>query len=412
MEYAYDFDVKYLGRGKQCIIMKDGSNKYILDSLKLPIMESIEDFAYQTSLSEKLLYFLSTEATSDKYKTFYIKKKNGNLREINAPMYSLKIIQRWILENILYRMKVSENCYGFEKSKTGSPTVANVKQHNNNTYILKMDVKDFFPSVKRVKVFYLFKAVGYNNYISNILSNLCTYNGHLPQGAITSPRLANLVCYKLDNRIEKYCSKREIAYTRYADDLTFSSDNRNILRNIHGMISKILLNEGFTVNEDKTNFMTPKSHKSITGITVNDKLIKAPKQLKRLVRSMIHHAVVSGNYGNLNKIRGYISYINSIEPGYKEKMQYYISDFRNDSITLFEDAVTAFNSNKIYKDIDDLVESKATDFIKYAEADEYMDMIWHAREEFLDKNGYMDANDSELYIADTTSIADDFGIPF
>ncbi|MPM20320.1 hypothetical protein SDC9_66749 [bioreactor metagenome] len=392
--------------------MKDGSNKYILDSLKLPIMESIEDFAYQTSLSEKLLYFLSTEATTDKYETFFIKKKSGSLREINAPIYSLKIIQRWILENILYRMKVSDNCYGFEKTKKGSPTVANVKQHNNNTYIFKMDVKDFFPSVKRERIFYLFKAVGYNNYISNVLSNFCTYNEHLPQGAVTSPRLANLVCYKLDNRIEKYCTKREIVYTRYADDLTFSSNNRNILRNIHGMISKILMDEGFTPNEDKTNFMTPKSHKSITGITVNDRLIKAPKQSKKLVRAMIHHAVVSGNYSNSNKIRGYISYINSIEPGYKDKMLCYINGFKDDSITLFGDAVAAFNSHKIYKDIDDLTEHKATDFVKYTEADEYVDMMYREREEFLIKHEYIEAEDSTLCDADITVISDDSELPF
>lgn len=370
--------------------MKDYTNKYILDSLNLPIIEDLFDFAQQISISEKLLYFLSNEKNLRRYNTFTIPKKNGKYRKISEPVYSLKIIQRWILENLLYKMKVTSNCYGFKKSSFGSPLVSNAEQHKNNLFILKMDLEDFFPSISRERVFYQFKMIGYNNYIANILTNICTYDGCLPQGAVTSPYLANLICYKMDNRIEKYCSKREIVYTRYADDLTFSCNNRNLLRNIYGMISKIVGDEGFTVNKNKTTFMTPKSHKCITGVTINDKLIKAPKQLKKMIRAMLHRAIITGDYSNINKVRGYISYIDSIEEGYKEKIINYINNFKDDTITLFPDAVEAFNANKIFKQINNLDHSHIRDFIKDESDHLYYMMVEEQRNTFLNNHGYIE----------------------
>lgn len=103
-----------------------------------------------------------------------------------------------------------------------------------------MDLKDFFPSVKREQVFNQFLQLGYNTYASNLLTNICTLDGSLPQGAVTSPYLANLVCFKMDIRIAGYCNKRDITYTRYADDLVFSCDNRDMLRKIYGMIRGII----------------------------------------------------------------------------------------------------------------------------------------------------------------------------
>lgn len=130
--------------------MNDFTNKYILDSLRLPIIENLDDLEENISINKKLLYFLSKESNIKKYNTFYINKKNGNKREINEPVYSLKIIQKWILENILYNMKLSKNSFGFRHSNLGSPLVENAKVHKDNDFILKMDLKDFYPSIKRL----------------------------------------------------------------------------------------------------------------------------------------------------------------------------------------------------------------------------------------------------------------------
>ena len=182
------------------------------------------------------------------------------------------------MENILYKIKTSQYSYGFKRDiRKGSPLVYCAEKHKNNLYVLKLDLKNFYPSIKRESVCYIFKNVGYNADISNLLTNICVVNDELPQGAVTSPYLANLVCRKLDFRIAGYCNKRNIVYTRYADDFEFSSEDRELLRKIYGMIKKIVEDEGFCLNQKKTVFMTPKNHKEVLGVTINDGLLKAHK---------------------------------------------------------------------------------------------------------------------------------------
>lgn len=390
--------------------MKDFTNKNILDSLKLPIIENLDDLEESISINKKLLYFLSKESNMKKYNTFYIVKKNGSKREINEPVYSLKIIQKWILENILYNMKISKNSFGFRHSNMGSPLVENAKIHKDNDFILKMDLKNFYPSIKRDKVFYLFKNIGYNNYISNVLTNLCTYKDVLPQGAVTSPYISNLICYKLDYRIDKYCVKREISYTRYADDLMFSGNNRDVLRSIYGMILIILRDEGFKCNKDKTFFMTPKGRKKIIGITVNDKLIKAPKEMKRLVRSMIHNAIISCDYSKIDIIRGYISYIDSVEKGYKDRLITYINSFKDKSICVFQDVVESYNTHKFYKECIDFELMNPEKYVSYYyDLDDFYDSIFHDRDKFLFKRGFIK---DELEENEDSTIEDYEDCPF
>jgi RNA-directed DNA polymerase len=373
--------------------MKNYSNKYILDSLNLPIFEDFYNLAQQIRISQKLLYVLTNANNLEKYHTFLIPKKSGSEREISAPVYSLKIVQRWILENILYKMKISSNCYGFIKSVDGPPILKNAGKHVHSIFILKMDLKDFFPSISKVKVFNLFKSVGYNNYMANALANLCTYNGKLPQGAVTSPYLSNLICYKLDYRIEKYCTKREIIYTRYADDLTFSNDNRDLLHKIFGMIQKIVEDEGFKVNKDKTVFMTPKMRKSITGITINEGFIKAPIEFKRNVRAMLHKAIVTGDYSNLNKIQGYISYINSIEKDYRDNIFNYIVKLENSTLSIHPKVVSEFNKHKIFKELPDMKVKDVSEFAKIEDVDEIASFEYGERQSFLENHGYKVDND-------------------
>lgn len=334
--------------------MKKYINKRLLESIGLPVFEDISSLAEVTRLSEKLIYFLTKEDASGRYKTFKIPKKDGSFRDINAPCYSLKVLQRWVLENILYKISVSQYSIGFKKDCCGSPLVQCAERHKNQLYILKIDLKDFYPSVNREMVYTQFIRLGYNTYVANLLTNLCVHHGELPQGAVTSPYLANLVCYNLDLRIAGYCNKRDIIYTRYADDLTFSCDNKDILSNIYGMVKKMVEAEGFKVNERKTQFQTPKGHKEVLGITVNEGYVKAPKEMKRLVRSMIHYQIISGDYSDNDKIRGYVAYISSIEKNYRKKIIKYYGKFLNDPITLFPELVDKFNDNKLFKEIPDI----------------------------------------------------------
>lgn len=359
----------------------------VIESLRLPMLEDIETLSEATRLSEKLVYFLTKENAAGRYTTFCIPKKDGTKRQINAPCRALKVLQRWVLQNILYRVRVSQYSIGFAKNGQGSPLVQCAERHKNNLYILKMDLKDFFPSVKRGRVYNQFLQLGYNTYASNLLANICTLHGSLPQGAVTSPYLANLVCYKMDTRIAGYCNKRDITYTRYADDLMFSCDNRDALRNIFGMIKRIVEDEGFVINEKKTRFLTPKVHKEIIGVTVNDGVVKAPKEMKRMVRAMIHFEIVSGDYSDNDKLRGYIAYIDSIEKNYRTKIIKYVESYFDDTVTLFPDLVKKFNQNKLFKEIPDMKRRKVSDFADYGDEKGYLEMAKREREDFLARHG-------------------------
>lgn len=362
----------------------------ILESLGLPIFQDIETLAEATRLTEKLVYFLSQEDAKGRYVSFKIPKRDGSSREINAPCKSLKMVQRWVLENILYKARVSQYSIGFVKTGGGSPLVQCAERHRNNLYVLKMDLKNFYPSIRREMVYNQFLQLGYNTYAANLLTNICTLYGKLPQGAVTSPYLSNLVCYKMDIRIAGYCNKRDIIYTRYADDLTFSSDNRDELRKIYGMIKKIVEDQGFILNYNKTQFMTPKGHKRVLGVTINDGMLKAPKKLKKDVRAMIHYQVITGDYTKNDAIRGYIAYINSIEKNYKKKIINYISKYCDDTITLFPDLVKKFNENKMFKEIPDMEVRTASHFVGFEDEANYMEMVNIERENYLSKQGLLE----------------------
>ena len=354
------------------------------------MLTCFDDLVKELSLSGNLVYLLTKQDSEGRYKTFFIEKKDGNKRKINAPSLALKIVQRWVLENILYKIKTSQYSYGFTKGKRkGSPLVYCAEKHKNNLYVLKLDLKNFYPSINREKVFYAFSNIGYNADVSNLLTNICVVDDELPQGAVTSPYLANLISRKLDLRIAGYCNKRNIVYTRYADDLTFSSDDRELLRKIYGMVEKIVEDEGFCLNQKKTVFMTPKNHKEVLGVTINDSLLKAPKEIKRNIRAMLHYEVVTGDYTMNDKIRGYVAYVDSIEKNYKNKCISYLQKLSKSTLCLFPDVVEAYNSNKIYKELPDMKEKRATDFVDLEDADDFFDMVYYEHKEYLISQGLL-----------------------
>lgn len=383
--------------------MKRYYSKVIIDSLNLPMLTCFEDIVKEVRLDAKLIYWLTKKDARGKYKTFYIDKKDGTKRKINAPTLAVKLFQRWILENILYKIKTSKYSYGFEKKK-GSPLVRCAEMHRNNLYILKVDLKDFYPSIDRKRVFYEFVNIGYNDEVADMLTNVCVLDDNLPQGAVTSAYLANLICRKLDIRISGYCNKRNIVYTRYADDLAFSCDDRELLKRAYRMVKVIVEDEGFILNQRKTVFMTPKCHKQILGVTINDNLIKASRETKRMIRRMLHYAVATGDYSMNNKICGYIAYIDSIEKNYKKKCFNYLAKLAESELCLFPDIVKAYNDNKIFGELPDMVEKQPIDFVKFEDVDSYESMVYCIHEDYLASHGLIaeqdviDKNDlSELF---------------
>lgn len=329
---------------------KDSTNLFLLNALHLPIIVTFTDLSNKLGLSKKIIYLLSKENLKYYEKTF-ISKRSGGVREILIPHYSLKLIQKWILTEILEKIDTSDESMAFKKGENYG-IKSNAEAHKYNLYILKLDFKDFFPSIKENKIFFLFKKMGYNDLISRIFTNLCTYEGYLPQGAITSPYLSNLVCMDLDRVLSTICSNREVTFTRYADDLSFSCDNIVSLRKLEKKIKDLVEKYDFIINEKKTKYMGPNRKKSVTGITINNERLAASKLLKRKLRSMIYNSIKNNDYKLNDKIKGYISYINYIEPNFKEKTSNYINEIIKKGFLDTDEKVNNYNKNKIFNNLE------------------------------------------------------------
>ncbi|MDD4215048.1 MAG: retron St85 family RNA-directed DNA polymerase [Bacteroidales bacterium] len=294
-----------------------------LNLLGLPVIQTISDFSKITHISKYTIYQLSYNADKH-YKTYPIKKKSGKPRIINQPSRKLKALQSWILVNILNELKVSSSCKGFEK---GSSTVDNVEPHKGANTILTIDLKDFFPSIKRNQVYTIFKIAGYNKTISTILTNICTYNGILPQGSPCSPKLANLVAWSLDLRIQGYVGKRGINFTRYADDLSFSGLSPGKIVKIIPMIKTIIEDEKFNINKKKTRVAGAARAKKITGLIISNDTYGIGKQKYLELRSKIYHLTMPSEQTNnnlLNEVSGWLSYLNSVDKTRLVKAHKYI----------------------------------------------------------------------------------------
>lgn len=369
--------------------MINDTNTFVLRTFNLPIVRDIHSFADCIGLSYPLLYILSQENNDQYYKDYKIPKKNGLFRIVHEPSYSMKMVQRWILEEILYKIPNPEYSYGFKKG-VSKPLVQNAGIHKNNLYILRLDLKNFFPSIERPKIYFLFKQIGYNSTMANLFTNICTLKNRLPQGAVTSPCIANLVCAHLDRRLAAFCNKKEIAYSRYADDLSFSSNDRITLKSIYGVVNRIIEDEGFIINSSKTHFLTPKSKRSITGITITSDGLKAPKEMKRMLRSMIHRAIVSCDYHTSNRIKGYISYISSIEEDYPDKISRYIMGFSKKGTCTFDQVVKSYNLDKFFDKMPNFSQLDLKEMVPLDEIEEYTLYQYEERLKFLKERGLRD----------------------
>jgi RNA-directed DNA polymerase len=285
-----------------------------LKLLGLPIIDTIDDFSNYTNLSKHIIYQFSKNSIYY-YKEYDIPKKSGGIRKIYQPSKNLKGLQSWILINILNKLKSSEAAKGFEKKMSLND---NVIPHRNSNVILNLDLKDFFPSIHADRVFNIFFSIGYNKSISTIFTNLCTYNDTLPQGSPCSPKLANLICWNLDNRIQGFVGKRGIIYTRYADDLTFSGLIPQRVIKILPTLKEIINDEDFKINNKKTRFIGLSRKREITGLILYKSTYGIGREKYRELRPKIFNLTKfdkddKTQEKNINHINGWISYIKSVD---------------------------------------------------------------------------------------------------
>jgi RNA-directed DNA polymerase len=224
------------------------------------------------------------------YCYLWMASRGGKRRLLESPRPRLKSIQRRFLHEILDHIPAHDSAHGY---RPGRSIVSYAAPHAGRQIVLRLDLRDFFPSVNVARVRAVFRAAGYPREVANSLAGLCTNvtpddiwpadsdfetrarfrSPHLPQGAPTSPALANLVAFRLDRRLTGLANKLGATYTRYADDLAFSggeSLERSPMR-FRDSVARIALDEGFELNFRKTRLMPRSTRQSLAGVVVNER---------------------------------------------------------------------------------------------------------------------------------------------
>ncbi|WP_288942981.1 retron St85 family RNA-directed DNA polymerase [uncultured Roseovarius sp.] len=269
-----------------------GYLKYIerLEQKKLPPIFELRHLSSLLGIEERLLVSL-VQAPASFYREFQIPKKRGGFRTISVPSPLALNAQRWVLCEILNKMVVHESCYGFIR---GRSVVDNARKHLGNHALLKLDLKDFFPSITMNRVTKIFLRAGYPVSVSYFLARICCLNRRLPQGAATSPMLSNLVAVRLDAGLTEYAEERGLVYTRYADDLTFSGSK--IGSTEIEQIGYIISEQGFTLNEKKTLLRVGQTKKIVTGVSISNGKLALPRSAIREIKLEAYHLLKRGYF--------------------------------------------------------------------------------------------------------------------
>lgn len=260
---------------------------------------------------------------SGHYQEFWMRKRSGGYRMISTPDKDLQAIQSTIYSRILSSVTiVHPAAVGF---RCGRSVVDNAAPHLGKRYVLKMDIHDFFGSIRSPRVRQTFKKIGYPENVSKVLGALCCLHRHLPQGAPTSPALSNIVGYEMDRKLAALAAEYGLTYTRYADDLTFSGDVFP-KEQIIPQVKRIIRDEKFEPNHKKTHFMNQSSRKIITGVSVASGVkLTIPKSKKREIRKNVYFILTKGlaehqrrigshDPAYLKRLIGMLCYWRAIEP--------------------------------------------------------------------------------------------------
>lgn len=313
---------------------------------ELPALDKPEQLAEALGVTIRQLKGMAYHrdaATNLHYVRFTIPKRDGTQRPIWAPKKRLKAAQRWILHNIVERLPVHGAAQGF---LVGRSILSNAKVHENPKLLLKMDIKEFFPTVTVKRVRGVFRRAGYRSEIATLLAQVCTeaprevveVEGQtyyvslgprcLPQGAPTSPAITNALCLRLDRRLAGLAAKYGWRYTRYADDLTFSLPQEHKgspkLGALMGCAKRVVEAEGFAVKVEKTRVHRTGGRQSVTGLVVNgDSPPRVSRTLRRQLRSAIHKvktgaALQEGE--SLARLLGYAAFVYMTNPELGRKM--------------------------------------------------------------------------------------------
>ncbi len=328
-------------------------------------IQSVASLAERLELSAGQLAWLADvrgiERTVDReqlrnYRYRWMPRRSGLPRLIEAPKARLKEIQRWVLHEILDAAPPHVAAHGFTR---GRSALTHAAVHTGRAVVLRIDLRDFFASVSAARVYGIFRTLGYNRSLAHTLTGLCTntipttvWNAadrpqqpqliqphfwlgralatpHLPQGAPTSPALANLAAFGLDRRLSGLGSAFDLTYSRYADDLVFSGQrlthraNQTVLE----MAGRIVDEEGFRINHDKSSLRTAAQRQLVGGVVVNAHANIPRPEYDRL-KAILHRIALDGPYAydpgrsvDLRAhLRGQVAWVNAVNPRRGKKL--------------------------------------------------------------------------------------------
>lgn len=245
-----------------------------------------------------LIYHIYGVPEQRRYEKFLIPKKSGGFREIYAPATALKIIQRKLNTVLQHVYEPKPSVHGFIRKRN---IVTNATPHTGKKYVLNIDLEDFFPTINFGRVRGMFAAFPYNLNlnVATVLAQICCFKGALPQGAPTSPTISNMICAKMDSELQRLAKKTRCTYTRYADDITFSTsmpyfpaslaeiDSLGQIR-VGKELERTISENGFRINQRKVRLQEKdQERQEVTGLTTN-KFPNVKRTFIRQIRAMLH----------------------------------------------------------------------------------------------------------------------------
>ena len=334
-------DIVYLGEGVSGGLNEKESDLNLLKNFNLPVMHTVNDLSDLMKLSVSQIRQLSYHqdvSTSSNYIRFSIPKKTGGVRHISAPKPMLKFAQEWLLQNILYKVENHNAAHGFCPSRS---IKSNAEVHLGAELLINIDLENFFPTITYKRTKGLFKSLGYSESLATVFALISsepdceevfldnqTYHvsqgeRKLPQGSPASPAITNLICRKMDTRLDGLGKKFGFVYSRYADDMSFSTkapDNQALGRFLRH-ITQIIAEEGFNIHPRKTKITRKGRRHEVTGVVVNEKLSIPRKKLKAF-RAVLFQVEKDGpegkHWGNskdvIAALKGYAHFVYMIDP--------------------------------------------------------------------------------------------------
>ena len=333
-------EINYLGPAHSGGLSNNEPDLQRLTRHGLQHIGDVAQLAQAMKCSVGLLRYLAfgrkTSGTTH-YRRFLIKKKTGGTRQISAPMPRLKHAQRWVLDNIFVPLELNDAAHGFRPSRS---IVTNAQPHVGAKVVINLDIENFFPTVTYRRIKGVFRNIGFSESVAVVLAMICSESDvreveidmqkfyvakgerFLPQGAPTSPAITNLICRGLDARLHRIAEQMGFTYTRYADDITFSSKDSqaNVGRAIR-RIKHVIEDENFIVHPNKTRVLRSGHRLEVTGLTVNQQVNVSRKQLRNF-RATLHQIERDGpagkTWGNspnvMAAITGYANFVAMVDP--------------------------------------------------------------------------------------------------